>query len=161
MFYVRFTPESGHLGRGRCTSAYDPKRTLVGLCDLAATYSYAAFKYRYRSVHFLSLSMPDYLVGVTCAISEPSRSLVPVYSSFALRTLSLADVFRQEKFAAPETFTEFALVLAIRFGFKLGAICHVLDRQIYPRRASSMSGSIAALSVVTWISVPWAFAMDL
>ncbi len=113
-------------------SAYDPKRTFMGLCDLAATYSYAAFKYRYRSVHFLSLSMPDYLVGVTCATREPSRSLVPVYSSFALRTLSLADVFRQEKFAAPETFTEFALVLAIRFGFKLGAICHVLDLQVYP-----------------------------
>ena len=25
MKYVRFTPKSGHLGRGSCTSAYDPK----------------------------------------------------------------------------------------------------------------------------------------
>ena len=27
--YVRFTPESGHLGRGRYTSANDPKRTFA------------------------------------------------------------------------------------------------------------------------------------
>ncbi len=37
-------------------------------------------------------------------------------------------------------------MLAIRFGFKLGAICHVLDLQVYPRPASSMSGSIAFLA---------------
>ncbi len=35
---------------------------------------------------------------------------------------------------------------ALWFGFKLGAACHVLDLQVYPRCASSMSGSIAVLS---------------
>ncbi len=32
--YVRFTPESRHLGRGRYTSAYDPKRTLTVLVNV-------------------------------------------------------------------------------------------------------------------------------
>ncbi len=68
-------------------------------------------------------------------------------------------MFRQEPLAAPETLTEFALVLAIRFGFKLGAICHVLDLQVYLRHASSMSGSIAVLSVVTLVGEPEANAM--
>ena len=56
-------------------------------------------------------------------------------------------MFRQEPLAAPETLTEFALVLAIRFGFKLGTLCHVLDLQVYPRHASSMSGSPVAGSL--------------
>jgi len=33
---VRFTPESGHLGRGRFMSANDPKRTLSGVLKRSA-----------------------------------------------------------------------------------------------------------------------------
>ena len=70
---VRFPPERGHLGRGCNTSAFDPKKTFVGLYGSATTYNRRAVKTTSMIALLLGLTVVSVLVVWQRKAMRPSR----------------------------------------------------------------------------------------